>query len=371
MDLSVVHIAASAPSGKKTGSTGAHDSAVRPKTLYTEFYGFSENPFSIRPDPRFLYLTPAHREALDALMEGVEEQKGLMVFTGDVGAGKTTLLYHLIDQLGETVKTAFIFFTLVNFKQLLRNVLLELGLDPTGEDKVLLINRLSHFLLERAAEGETVVLMIDEAQNLSDEVLEEIRLLSNLETRSSKLLQIVLTGQSELEAKLESAPLRAFNQRISVRRHIGPLTREECPGYLEHRLQMVGSRASRVFSSEAIALICQYSHRIPRVINVICDNALRIACHLNRSRVDGEVVREALRKTQGFLQTNTLPVSPRQREAAPVRTRLDLLEGLLHTITARRREAVDPSAVLIPAFHACLTPGTEKNCPTQTESLCG
>lgn len=164
MDLSVVHIAASAPSGKKTGSTGAHDSAVRPKTLYTEFYGFSENPFSIRPDPRFLYLTPAHREALDALMEGVEEQKGLMVFTGDVGAGKTTLLYHLIDQLGETVKTAFIFFTLVNFKQLLRNVLLELGLDPTGEDKVLLINRLSHFLLERAAEGETVVLMIDEAQ---------------------------------------------------------------------------------------------------------------------------------------------------------------------------------------------------------------
>ncbi len=184
--------------------------------MYTQYYNFSENPFNITPDPRFLYLTAGHREALAALLYGIRERKGFVALTGEVGTGKTTLLYRLLDNLDEKVHTAFIFHTNTTFRELLRNMMSELGLPVTDDDGFLLINQFNRYLIERAVAGEIVALVIDEAQNLSEEALEHIRLLSNLETRTRKLLQIVLCGQPELAAKLNATGLRQLRQRIAI-----------------------------------------------------------------------------------------------------------------------------------------------------------
>jgi general secretion pathway protein A len=262
--------------------------------MYTQYYGFSEKPFNLTPDPRFLYLTRAHREALATLVYGIKERQGFVVLTGEVGTGKTTVLYRLVDSLSEKVHAAFIFHAGATYRELMKHILSELGLPVTDEDTFLLMDRLKGYLLERAAAGDTVALVIDEAQRLSEEMLEDIRLLSNLETRTAKLLQIVLCGQPELEAKLNATSLRQLRQRITMFRRIEPLSDAECREYVEHRLKIVGGSATRLFAPGAMSLLCTNSGGIPRVINVMCDNALLIGFATSSRKIDEAIILEVI-----------------------------------------------------------------------------
>lgn len=263
--------------------------------LYLEFFGFSEKPFNITPDPRFLFLTAGHQEALAALFYGIKERKGFIALTGEVGTGKTTVLYKLLYSLDPSVKPIYLFHSKLTFHELLRSVLFELQIDANENDKLLLIRKLNDYLIASLYRNENVVLIIDEAQNLSAEVMEEIRMLSNLETPSSKLLQIIFVGQPELETRLNSADLRQLRQRISIKRRIPPLTQEESRAYIDHRLRLVGSSSSKVITSEAEFLIVSHGSGIPRVINVICDNAFLIGYGMSQKKLDAAIVREALK----------------------------------------------------------------------------
>lgn len=306
--------------------------------MYADHYGFSERPFNVTPDPRFLYFTDSHREALAALFYGITKKMGFVVITGEVGTGKTTLLYTLQDHLGDQVKTANLFHTKTTFRELLKNVLLEFELPVTDDDTFLLIDRLSHYLVEQSRKGDIVTLIIDEAQNLSEDVLEDIRLLSNLETRMSKLLQIVLVGQPELETKLQSEGLRQLKQRIAVQRRIKPLSQKECLDYIEHRVRIVGGEPSKVFTPEALKLIAQNAKGIPRLINVICHNALLTGYSLSRKRVDADIVHEVLRDMNGG-SAGEVPIHAAEGvpEAPGMhRPKMELLRKLLRAVTVRR-----------------------------------
>ena len=262
--------------------------------MYNQFYNFSERPFNLTPDPKFLYLTPSHREALAAMLYGIKERKGFISVTGEVGTGKTTLIYSLLKQCNERIKTVFIFHTNISFEQLLENILLELEVPIVEGGKSANLRQLNKYLIQKLSHDENLAIIIDEAQNLSKEVMEELRMLSNLETPKSKLLQMVLVGQPELEVKLDSEDLRQLKQRIGIRRRISPLNPEECVKYIDHRLSVVGSSASRIFASAAISLICDYSKGIPRTINILCDNALLIGYGLSRKKVDADIIREVM-----------------------------------------------------------------------------
>jgi type II secretory pathway predicted ATPase ExeA len=284
--------------------------------MYNNFFGFSEEPFNVTPDPRFLYLTPSHREALASMMYAIKERKGFISITGEVGTGKTTLVHTLLAKLDRQVKAVFIFHTHVSFEELLKAVLRELDIPIADGGKASLLHSLNESLIQRLSQNENVALIIDEAQNLGNEVLEELRLLSNLETPKAKLLQILLVGQPELEAKLNSPELRQLKQRIGIRRKIQPLSPEECEIYIDHRLKQVGSSASKIFTKEAIGLISIHSQGIPRMINTICDNALLIGYGLSRKTVDGAIVREVL-KDMGEVSLPPGEVSPPPAEASP------------------------------------------------------
>jgi general secretion pathway protein A len=257
--------------------------------MYNEFYGFSEAPFNVTPDPKFLFLTPDHQEALAAMIYGIRERKGFISVTGEVGTGKTTLIYTLLKQIEERVKAVFIFHTNITFEQLLRNILLELDLPIVEKGKTALLRLLN------VTRDENLVLIIDEAQNLSKDVMEGLRMLSNLETPKSKLLQIILVGQPELEVKLDSEDLRQLKQRVEIRRRIRPLSHEECGKYIEHRLNLVGSSSRKLFTQEALSLISDHSRGIPRTINIICDNSLVIGYGLTQKVIDGKIIHEVLR----------------------------------------------------------------------------
>ena len=261
--------------------------------MYTRFYGFTEKPFNVTPDPKFLYLTAAHREALASMLYGITERRGYIAITGEVGTGKTTLIYTLLNQLSDKVRAVCVFHTAVTFEQLLRTILSELNLPCDGSKDELLRN-FKTFLRERLAHDKITALIIDEAQNVPAEVLEEIRLLSNLETEKEKLLQIVFVGQPEFERKLDSEHLRQLKQRIVMRRTIPPLTQKEIIEYIEHRLKLVGSSTSAVFTAEALSLICKYSQGMPRTINTICDNAFLLGYGLSKKQIDGNTILEAL-----------------------------------------------------------------------------
>ena len=261
--------------------------------MYTRFYGFAEKPFNVTPDPKFLYLTAAHREALASMMYGITERRGYIAITGEVGTGKTTLIYTLLNQLSDKVRAVCVFHTAVTFEQLLRTILSELNL-PCDGSKDELLRDFKTCLREQLAHDKITALIIDEAQNVPAEVLEEIRLLSNLETEKEKLLQIVFVGQPEFERKLDSEHLRQLKQRIVMRRTIPPLTGKEIIEYIEHRLKLVGSSTSAVFTAEALSLICTYSQGMPRTINTICDNAFLLGYGLSKKQIDGHTILEAL-----------------------------------------------------------------------------
>ena len=262
--------------------------------MYTQFFNFNEKPFNLTPDPRFLYLRPGHQEALASMIYGIKKKRGFISIIGEIGIGKTTLLHTLFKELGDEVKTIFIFNTKINFIELLQNILTELDLKPVSDNKTALINQLNDYLIARLAANEIVALIIDEAQNLSPEVLEELRMLSNLETPKEKLLQIILVGQPELDLILRSDNLRQLKQRIAINCYLTALNREDQVKYIVHRLTIAGHRGNQVFSPEALSLICRHSRGIPRLINIFCDNALLTAYGREQTRVDADIMGEII-----------------------------------------------------------------------------
>jgi general secretion pathway protein A len=242
--------------------------------MYEAFYGLKEKPFSLTPDPKFFYLSEAHREALDHLLYGIQQREGFIAITGDVGTGKTTLCRALLAKLDDRTKTGLIFNPILSEDELLRSVLHDFGLRGAGSTKKELIDELNQFLIQLLTEGKNAVLIVDEAQDLSVEILEQIRLLSNLETERDKLIQIILVGQLELLDLLGAPGLKQLNQRVSVRYRIRPLTAHETTQYIFHRLLVAGSTGETIFSPAALKAIYQYTQGIPRLINLACDRAL-------------------------------------------------------------------------------------------------
>ncbi|MCP4902413.1 MAG: AAA family ATPase [bacterium] len=267
--------------------------------MYQEFYGLSDPPFNITPDPRYLFLSRRHREAYEHIQFGITQRKGFVQITGEVGAGKSTLCRALLEELEENYATALILNPVMTGIQLVRSILRELDQNDRGNDRVRLIERLNAFLLEQAHANVDVVLIIDEAQDMSDDLLEQVRLLSNLETDDRKLLQIVLVGQPELRATLDSKALRQLRQRITVRYHLGPIDRQETEAYILHRLQIAGSNGRPWFSQAALRAIHRYSGGVPRLINAVCDKALLCGYVEGRDQLGWWQIRKAIRDLEG------------------------------------------------------------------------
>jgi general secretion pathway protein A len=243
--------------------------------MYKGFFGLKDNPFNVNPDPRYLYFTKEIEEAFSGLKYGVQNRKGFITLTGEVGTGKTTLVNRLLDWLNEErVRTAFIFNSRMNSSQLFDFILAEFGISCESRSKSQLLMKLNQFLLDRFRAGETTVLIVDEAQNLTYPVLEEIRLLTNLETSTEKLLQIVLSGQPELEEKLKLPQLRQLRQRIMLRCKTSALSKEQTHDYIVERLRIAGADGPAIFSPDAVAMVHKYSVGIPRVINLLCEHSL-------------------------------------------------------------------------------------------------
>src|SRR6266478_4119895 len=243
--------------------------------MYKGFYGLKENPFNVNPDPRFLFLTKEIEEALTGLMYGIQTRKGFITLTGEVGTGKTTLVNRLLDWLHHRqTRTAFLFNSRMNSNQLFDFILAEFEITCETRSKSQQLLKLNQWLLERFRAGETAVLIVDEAQNLTYPVLEEIRLLTNLETSTEKLLQIVLSGQPELEEKLKLPQLRQLRQRIMLRCRTTPLSEDQTRDYIAERLRIAGASGEPIFSPKTIEAIHVYSMGIPRVINLLCEHSL-------------------------------------------------------------------------------------------------
>jgi len=261
--------------------------------MYKDFFGLNATPFSISPDPNYLLTTPCVEEALACLTFGINTRRGFILLTGAVGTGKTTLIYKLLEWLrSQRVPTAFLFNSLIDSPQLLEAIVTDLGLPCDTLSKVQRLSRLNSFLLEQYRNGRTSVVIIDEAQNLSLEVLEEIRLLTNLETATEKLLQIVIVGQPELEAKLRRPELRQLNQRITLRARTLPLDLEETRAYIAQRLRLAGANGRNIFSPLAIESVYRFSGGIPRMINILCDHSMIHAFADQQSTIEPNVVEE-------------------------------------------------------------------------------
>jgi general secretion pathway protein A len=242
--------------------------------MYCEFYGLRERPFNVTSDPAFFFLSKKHKEALSHLSYGVTQRKGILVITGEVGTGKTTLCRYFLSHLGRKVKTAFILNPYFSETELLKAIVKDFGIRGAFGSRLALIARLNKFLLRESLAGNNIVLIIDEAQNLKSNLLEQVRLLSNLETEKEKLLQVILVGQPELTRRLNLHDLRQLGQRIMVRFHIFPLEQNEIRNYVFHRLSVAGSSGRIEFTDEAIRAIWEYSTGTPRLINTLCDRAL-------------------------------------------------------------------------------------------------
>ena len=267
--------------------------------IYRSFLGLQENPFSITADPSFLYLSKKHREALSHMMYGIRERKGFIEITGEIGTGKTTLCKALLRHLDPTTKTALLLQPALSELQLLQSVVQDFGLNPMHGNRLSLFNQLNQFLLEQASLGNNLVLVVDEAQNLSLRILEEIRMLSNLETDKSKLIQIILVGQPQLREKLNLPALEQLRQRIGVRYHVTALDMDEVSTYIHHRLRVAGSDGSLEWAPEGVEEVYRCSKGIPRLINQICDRSL-LACYvLQVKRVTADIVRRSHQELSG------------------------------------------------------------------------
>jgi general secretion pathway protein A len=262
--------------------------------MYLKYFGFREQPFGVTPDPRFLYLSAAHREALASLYYGVEANRGFLGLIAKPGMGKTTLLFHLLEKFRSSARTAFLFQTQCSSREFMRFLLAELGYQDDSQDFVRMHEEFNRRLLQEARAGNRFIVVIDEAQNLSPEVLETVRLLSDFETPRAKLLQIILSGQPELATKLASAGLAQLRQRISIVNQLEPLSSWEIKNYIEHRLQIAGYEGEPLFMPEALAQISEFTEGNPRNVNNFCFNALSLACALRQKTVDSAVVQEVI-----------------------------------------------------------------------------
>lgn len=267
---------------------------------YLNYYNLTEEPFTITPNPRFLYLSGKHREAMNHLLYGIRERKGFVQFTGEVGSGKTTLCRALLEQLPpERYSTALILNPVLQPDQMMAAIATEFGLDVRGKDRFQILQILNYFFLDEMAKDRDVVLIIDEAQNLTAELLEQVRLISNLETDDRKLLQIVLMGQPELRDLLNEHSLRQIRQRITVRYHLSPLRFGEVKEYIRHRLHISGANGSPCFSAAAIWRVFKYSKGIPRLINAVCDKCLLAGFVQQRERIGFGTAGRAIRELEG------------------------------------------------------------------------
>lgn len=267
--------------------------------VYLRFFGFREDPFNITPNPRFLFFSRHHREAFDHMVYGIENRKGFIELTGEIGSGKTTICRAVLARLGPNVKTALVLNPWLTETQLLRSILHDFGLVVKGRDRLVFLETLNAFLLEQLGIGNNVALIIDEAQDLMSEVLEQIRLLSNLETDQHKLLQIVLCGQPELKQRLAAPELRQLRQRITVRYHLLPLTEDELKQYIEHRLQMAGWEQGELFMPDAVHAVYKYARGIPRLINAVCDVALLAGYVAGNRQINHGCVKQAIKQLEG------------------------------------------------------------------------
>ena len=268
--------------------------------MYCKHFGLNELPFSMTPNPRFVYKNAVAEEVLSKLRYGIEAKKGFFVLTGEAGTGKTTLLRLLMRSFPDSVAYAYIFNPRLKFSALLRALLNDLGIPAPVASKEFMLERLNAYALEQHKQGRIVACILDEAQGLSDEVLEELRLLGNLETDSEKLIQIILVGQPELERRLDQAKLRQLKQRISHRHVLNPLQAHEVGPYLAARLNQAGYKGGRLFNPTAVERISYYSRGIPRMINSICDNALIRACRVGTHEITAELIDEAAAELRLF-----------------------------------------------------------------------
>jgi general secretion pathway protein A len=308
--------------------------------MYKEFFGLRANPFNVNPDPRYLYLTRHTEEALACLTYGIQSRKGFVLLTGEVGTGKTTLINKLMEWLRlQQVATAFIFNSRMDVPQLLDFMMADFGIPCDTKSKSQILQRLYNWLLDRYRAGETAVLVIDEAQNLSDEVLEEIRMLTNLETFTEKLLQIILVGQPELEQRLKQPQLRQLRQRLTLRAKTHAFNLEETNAYIHQRLRIAGSNGQAIFEPEAVVGLFRYSGGIPRVINLLCEHCLVSAFVDQKKTVPVGMVDTVARDFDLSDGTSpavvTTPVVPHAQE------KFDLVEALrtLATLADRLRQS--------------------------------
>jgi general secretion pathway protein A len=268
--------------------------------MYENFYGFREKPFEITPDPKFLYLSESHKEALAHLTYAVRERKGFTVITGEVGTGKTILVQTLLSKLDGNTKTAYLFNPMMGSTDFLHYICQDLGLKSQKKSKGQHLSQLHKFLMSCYSKNETVVLIVDEAHKLDPKLLEEVRLLTNLETSKNKLLQVILIGQPELNEIMEKPEFRQLKQRVSLRYHVQPLNKEDTKKYVRKRLRIAGTFNLNIFTPKAINKIYQYTKGIPRLINIVCDNALLMGYATDQKVIGRKIVHEAIKNLDGF-----------------------------------------------------------------------
>jgi general secretion pathway protein A len=293
--------------------------------MYNEFYSFSEKPFELLPDPKFLFLTTSHRKIMASVMDGIRKRRGFVSITGEVGTGKTTLIRYLLGKFEyeEKIKTVFIFHPTITFQELLKNILLELDLEVIKDSKGALLRQLNDYLIQMSAKDETLVIIIDEAQDLSKEVMGEFGMLPK-----SASLQIVSVGQPEFEGKLNSQGLRQLKQRIEIKHQLRVFSEEESKDYINHRLRLVRSSSFETFTPKAISMICSHARGIPRLINLICDNAFLTGYSLSQKKIDVDIIREVIEDMEApFLRKALL--SPIVTKASLIVLSLLCLGGLV------------------------------------------
>jgi general secretion pathway protein A len=292
--------------------------------MYEKYFGLREQPFGVTPDPRFLYLSAAHREALASLYYGIEASRGFLGLIAKPGMGKTTILFHLLEKFRNTARTAFLFQTQCTSREFMRFLLAELGYESDGQDFVRMHEEFNRRLLQEARAGNRFIVVIDEAQNLEPSVLETVRLLSDFETPRAKLMHIVLAGQPELADKLASPGLAQLRQRVSIVHGLEPLSAEEIKNYIEHRLRIAGYEGNPLFTPDAYEGIARFTEGIPRNINNFCFNALSLACALQKKIVDSDAVKEVIADLDISKLTSDVPAEvvdmayPRSRDSSTV-----------------------------------------------------